>query len=162
MIQGSANWPSPYSTQQAAPVEAPSIIYEVSACLDGPSERSAPRGGIASKYGRQSVAVLINPCAPRAILAATAQRVLRLRSGFYGSLLIYRAYFSETYSPASVPRPGPPSRRHRAAAQYRASRADWSRRNCPDCCVLRSYPQNFRNWRWWAKRRRSRRLQPKS
>jgi len=37
---------------QAAPVEAPSIIYEVSACLDGPRERSAPLGGSASKYGR--------------------------------------------------------------------------------------------------------------
>ena len=52
VIQGPASWPSPYSTQQAVPVEAPSIIYEVSACLDGPRERSAPLGGSASKYGR--------------------------------------------------------------------------------------------------------------
>ena len=52
VIQGPEPWPSPYSTQQAAPVEAPSIIYEVSDCLDGPSERSAPLGGVASKYGR--------------------------------------------------------------------------------------------------------------
>src|SRR3546814_4556534 len=28
-------------------------------------------------------------------------------------------------------------------------------RNRPDCRVARSRPQNFRNWRWWPKRRRS-------
>ena len=28
-------------------------------------------------------------------------------------------------------------------------------RNMPDWWVARSNPQNFRNWRWWPKRRRS-------
>src|SRR5215472_3070344 len=52
VIQDPVAWPSRSSPQQATPVEAPSIIYEVTRCLDGTGERSAPLGTAASKNGR--------------------------------------------------------------------------------------------------------------
>src|SRR5215472_7571627 len=45
-------WSSRSSPQQATPGEAPSSVYEVTTCLDGSGERSAPLGTAASKNGR--------------------------------------------------------------------------------------------------------------